>query len=420
MMRTRLPLAPLQVAHDSFMPTLSPQLIAFTIVGVLAVVGLTVYFFRHRSMYAGYEPLEVDARGIVGALRGEMFRDGDDLVMTGNFANLPTIVRFSNADNTPGLQVRMQAPATFAMTVAPSAAPPTGGKRMPLQGADPTFDSRFVVRSDQPMEARLFLTPGVLGNLKKLCCSSGTFVNTSQGALELTETVIPPTSTRHHVVEHLKQMAALVESLRSMPGSDTVKVAAFKRERHITVRIAIAVGVIAAAIVVFTATTTRPVPTTEVVVPDGMIPNEATLISDVNSWRMATPADFDPSLVNWMRNNRLEPAGRVAADFSGSGLGTDVAYLLVKDDGTRRLVILCGGVVRYDAQFSPLAGIAPLRHNDISAINWTHNQPPPEVDGDGLLLVRTAADGASGFSVFLRHNTPIFTSTAKWDSINLP
>ena len=49
-----------------------------------------------------------------------MFRDGNDLVLVGNFNSRPTQVRFSYDENTPGLNVRMQAPVSFTFSVVPA------------------------------------------------------------------------------------------------------------------------------------------------------------------------------------------------------------------------------------------------------------------------------------------------------------
>src|SRR5437588_5660123 len=150
--------------------TLSPAQLALTIVGVTAVIGLIVFFVRRRSLYAGYEEYEGEARSLAHLLGGELFRDGGDLVVFGNYQTLPTQVRFSNSDVTPGLQMRVQAPATFPLTVAPVAVTDLPG-RVVARANDPQFDTRFTIRSEQPLDARLFLSPPTLLTIRKLCCS---------------------------------------------------------------------------------------------------------------------------------------------------------------------------------------------------------------------------------------------------------
>src|SRR5437899_11544396 len=101
-----------------------PLQLALLIIGALSVIGLVIFFVQNRRTFAGYEEFSSDARKLSRMLRGELFRDGDDLVMAGNYNGMATVVRFSNSDNTPGLNVRVQAPASFTLAVTPQGAEP--------------------------------------------------------------------------------------------------------------------------------------------------------------------------------------------------------------------------------------------------------------------------------------------------------
>src|SRR3954465_2202457 len=159
-------------SQNGSMSSLSPPQIAFLIAGTLSVVGLVYSLFHLRTTYAEYEELAPEARSIARSLRGgDIFRDGDDLVMSGNYGRLPVIVRFSNSDNTPGLSLRVQAPATFTLAATPTGGIDIGTGRL-LPTGDALFDSRFSLRSEQPNEARIFLSRTVVAILKRLCCSS--------------------------------------------------------------------------------------------------------------------------------------------------------------------------------------------------------------------------------------------------------
>src|SRR5438105_7882701 len=108
---------------------LSPIAIALVIIIVLGVVGAIISLFRGRTTFSGYEDLAPDARAIAKALTdSEVFRDGGDLVVSGNFQKLPTIVRFSYDENTPALNIHMKAPATFTLSVVPKGARATEGR----------------------------------------------------------------------------------------------------------------------------------------------------------------------------------------------------------------------------------------------------------------------------------------------------
>ncbi len=403
------------------MSSLTPPQLALLIVGVLAAVGIVVAIMRDRRTYAGYEEYGAEARTLAKALKGELFRDGEDLVMSGTFGKLPTIVRFSNSELTPGLQVTMQAPASFTLSVTPVGTEGAAGRSV-VRSSDPGFDQRFAMRSDQPHEVRMFLDPRTLTGLKRLCCSNKTSVNLMIGSVELTEMIIPEPEPAKHVLDHLKQMSGLAESLRAMPGAESVKLVPFKRERQVLGRAMIVIGLVATAVYVLTTTniSERPQTSADVAVyPAGIVPAEGVLIRDVKKWRLADENDFDGTTRGLLRSNGKEVTGRMVGDFSGSGLGNDVAYLLVGEDGSRRVVLICKNNVRYDAKFPNVGGIARIAKDSISNINWEAGSAPEPVDGDGLLLVRHVGDSTSAMVLFIRGNTTVFGTPKQYDSITL-
>src|SRR5260370_31745036 len=213
----------------------TPQ-IALLIVGALSAVGLVAILVRNSRTYSGYQEFAGEARFVARAMKADVFRDADDLVLSGNFGKLPAIVRFSNADNTPGLNIRVQAPATFTLSVTPKKAIDTGVGRVVGRTDDPQFDARFTIRSGQATEARLFLTPRTVALLKRLSCSSETHISITSGMVELSEMAIPVPGTAHHIIEHLKQISTLAEGLGEMPGAEKVNVVPFNRERHLAMR----------------------------------------------------------------------------------------------------------------------------------------------------------------------------------------
>src|SRR5207247_8563205 len=68
---------------------LPPIAFALLVVVVLGVVGAVISVFRGRSSFGGYEDLAPDARAVAKSLTdSEVFRDGSDLVVSGNFQKL--------------------------------------------------------------------------------------------------------------------------------------------------------------------------------------------------------------------------------------------------------------------------------------------------------------------------------------------
>lgn len=408
------------------MGSLPPLLLAGLIVAAVTLVGGIIALVRSKTTFTGYEDILPDVRVIAKALdSSQIFRDGGDLVIAGNYQKLPAIVRFSYDENTPGVNIHMKAPATFTMSVVPKGERATEG-RVVVRTPDEMFDARFTTRSDNPTQAKMFVGGKVVGQmLQKLCCSSKTFFTVTQGALELSELVIPMPYTGRHISDHLDAMRKLAREVEAMPGSESVKIRAMQREGSSwLVRAAVIAGAIAAVVTVVVATREYGKPREEDQVnaadrtPEGVLPLEAPLIPGVSRWRLAQPEDFNRNAAGWMRGSGEQPAGRLAADFRGSGNARDAIYVLVNDEGMVRVVMLANGVNRYDVQYEQLGIAARVPKGLAGKIEWAAApvQPP---DGDGLLIVRSGNDPASGVVLFLSGTKIVSGAPVNYQRIDL-
>lgn len=402
-----------------------PLVIAVGIVVAVAVLGMVIALFRGKSTFSGYEYLAPEVRVIAKSFtQSEIFRDGNDLVVSGNFQKLPTIVRFSQDENTPGVNINMKAPATFTMSVVPKGARATEG-RVLVRTPDEMFDARFVTRSDNPTQAKMF-TSGktVMQALQKVCCSAKTFFTVTPGAVELSELTIPEPYTSRHITDHIGQLGQLARQLGEMPGSESMKVRAMQREGSSwLVRGAVAVGAVAAVITVVAATQDFGKPTLvdishDKALPAGVLPADAAFITKLDGWRLAQPSDFSGAGAAWLRDNDKQPAGRIEGDFTGTG-GSDAAYLLVNDSTGRRRVVLVGhGSEFFDVEFPQVAafGIMPRRLAD--AVEWSAPpiQPP---DGDGLVIVLNGDDPNSSTVLFLKDQRLLSAKPADYQRVRL-
>jgi hypothetical protein len=404
------------------MGSFSPLQIALLIVAALSIMGVVIVFVSSRMTYSGYADIVNDVRRLARAMHGKIFRDGPDVVISGTYERLPAVVRFSNEENSPGLNIRIQAPATFLLSVVPAGAQVGEGGRNLVKTADELFDSRFNTRTDQPTQANMFINKQVTGLLQLLACSKNTYLSVGNGAIELSELVIPDSNPGEHAIEHLKSLAKLSQALHRMPGSDRVKPMTFERGHHIAARTAMVVGAVVALVSVFAATR---LPNRESVsgvnqtLASGILPMDAARISNAKDWRAATADDFDPAAVSWLRGNRKQPAGRIVGDFSGKGTGRDVAYLLVGAEGARRVVLLADNENRYDTRF-PYIGLAVrVPKESVNSIEWAGGTAPEGVDGDGLLLLRKPDDPSSAIVLFLSGRGIVSASPANYQNISL-
>lgn len=414
-----------------------PVALALLILLVVSAVGFLIHTFRRGKTFTGYEELTGDAQHIAKAVDGEIFRDGNDLVISGNYRHMPAIVRFSYDENTPGLNLHMKAKATFTMSVVPKGERASEG-RVQVRTPDDMFDARFVTRTDHPTQAKMFVGGKVVSQqLQKLCCSSHTFFTITTGAMELSELTIPKPYTGHHVTDHLEAMSKLATQLEDMPGAETIKVHKLEKERSNIIRGAIVVGAIAAVITVYAATSgpRGEVPVQELGAdtqppPAGIMPVEAALIRKVNEWRVMRAEDFGPNAGGWIRDKELELTGHLPGDYSGRKTGRDVAYVLAPAArlpegarpvtlGHRRVVLLVEGVNLYDAEYPGLAGVARIPKESIADIDWGKNPPQDDPEGDGLLLIRKENDQTSGLVLFASQKRIVSAVPVNYTQIRL-
>jgi hypothetical protein len=406
------------------MGSLSAGQITLLIVGGLAAAGVIISLIRSRATFAGYHDLAEEVGRLKQAIGGDVFRDGSDVVVAGTYYHTQCVVRFSNAEHTPGVNIRMPAAATFQLSVAHAGARVgSEGGRILVRTGNGNFDHRFATRTDHPTEAKLFLQSSAAEHLQKLACSNNTLVSISKGTIELSELVIPMPNTCSHVLEHLESMSELAERLRAMPGSDRVKLVTFKRERQVAGRIAIAVGVVVALGSVFAATKVPSQPAFSEVnatMANGIPPADALLVRDAQRWRVAGANDLDATAAAWLSGHGQQAAGRIEADFSGMGSPTDVAYLLIGPDGRRRIVIVAQHTTRLDGEMVDVGLIARVRKNAIPDIQWKGGKAPEDILGDGLLVVQGKGDTQSSVVFFLKSSGTVSGAPADYQQISLP
>lgn len=404
------------------MPSLSPIQIAIVIIATVTLVGLIITTMRKSTMLAGYGDYRADIEKLARSLRTEMFRDGDDVVLTGNHKNKPIQIRFSYSETTPGLNIRMQAPVSFTFSVVPKGAPSTEG-RVLVRTGDDMFDARFSARTDHPTQAKMLVTSKAMRlQMEKLCCSSKTFLTLTTGSIELSELIIPHASTARHVLDHLDSMAILADAVDDIPGAEKIKIVPYRREKSTPVfRIAIAMGIITALIVVFVMRNPEAdAPPTEGGVaasPPGIMPVDVPLIIKADRWRAAEATDFAPEAANWIRSYGLQPVGRFELDTNRTDL-TDIAYFLATDDGQRRVVLLQDRVNIYDSVFNDLVGVARIPLDSLGSIEWK-KQPSEPPTGDALLLLRGTPGNLRGLVVYPVDGRIITAAPANYANVSL-
>jgi hypothetical protein len=401
--------------------------VAIVIFLALALAIAFAAYGRTMLTFRGYRDVAADARKIAAGLNdSDLFRDGSDLVVAGNYSKLPTIIRFSHHEHTPGLYIRMGAPATLTMNVTPRSAEADG--RVLLRTGNDLFDLRFATRTDHPNQARMLLGGNAaVEAVAQLCCSSKTYLSMAVGSLELSELVIPPWAGQH-VLDHLKAMAALAGALDEMPRAHEVKIREIRPERSaLGLRLAIAGGIVIAIAAVTleirhnsrTAVSAEAPPANDAErAPAGILPADAPFIPGVQKYRVTRGDEFDPAGAAWLRGAGQPVNARITGDFSGTGRGNDVAYVLAAADGGRRVVMLVNGESRYDADYKYVGIAARVPKSQVDRIEWV-GKIPQEVDGDGLLITLKPDDTSAGLVLFSNANRIVSGVPVNYQTIRL-
>jgi hypothetical protein len=391
---------------------MSPLAAVFNIAIIVAIVGIVVYWVRRFAVFRGYKDIQSDVLRIATLLNTQPVREGKDVVVAGYLGWLPTILRFSKQLDTPGLYVQMRVPATFDFTLMPKSSGLQGEGRVLMRTGSALLDKKFNTRSDTPLEVRMVLgTAEAMQSLEQLCCSSQTSVSIKGQTLELSEMSVPA-FTGNHVLDHLHAMNVLASRIREMPGASTIRLQRLPPTGSgWTIRIALSLGLICLVALLFAQPYRHSGADFSVnagASPTGVLPADAERLQRLQGWHVAKVDDFSTSATRFLHERGLPPAGRVSADFTGRGAQDDAAYLLVNSEGQRRVSMLAGGSVAYDAIFPRVDALARIPKQSLAKIKWK-TAPQSDADGDALLVIQDADDPTASL-VLLRHGTDTYSA----------
>jgi hypothetical protein len=393
---------------------MQPLALVLNIAIVVGIIGIIVYWVRRFAVFLGYKAIQPDVLQIAELLKTDPYRERSDIVVAGHYGGFPTIVRFSHRVDTPGLDIQMRVPAIFDFSLTPKAFSSGAEGRVLTRTGSATLDRRFSARTDHPLEFKMLTALGTtLGGLEQLCCSTQTGFVVKDRMMELSELTIPP-FTASHVFDHLQSMITVAKSISAMPGADQVRIEPLpRRGSSWPVRVALAGGLVCLIGLLFTQPYNHTAGANTLVPPNGfssgVAPADAVRIQQLEGWHVARADEFSAAAVRFLREHNLRPSGRIQGDFVGRGSNADSAYLLVDDTGRRRVTLLAGSVVAYDAIFPRADFLARVSKTNLAKIQWDSQAPQLTGDGDGLLVVQNANDPTASI-VLLRHGTQTYSA----------
>ncbi len=390
-----------------------PMMIAGLVVAVMAVAGIVAAVLREMRLFDDFRDIAPGVKTIANQLRADVFRDFEDLVVSGMYKGIPTVIRFTKREHSPamGLYVRIPSPCQFS--IVPKRLAGKAQSAVSLKGR--RLQSEFVAKaaSAEPLEELLERDRNVK-LLEALCCSTSTLLEVNTGRLELLEMEMPEELDRH-VSDHLQAIHEFSEVLAEMPGASEVKVLPLVRQgSSLAVRLAVATCVVVMAISVIATTREHGIALVKAVSEsapvNGVPADDANEIDEMSRWRILKSNEFDGKFAEWLRDAGQQPAARVEFRPVSDGLSRGVAYLLTREDGARRLVVLVDHKPVYDTAFSRLDGIAMVPKTSFPKLKW--GAPAQKTAGDAILMVRDAADPRSAELLFFPNGT-LFSGVPK-------
>lgn len=388
---------------------MSPLAMVLNILVVVGIVGIIVYWVRRFAVFRGYKAIEQDVLKIAEVLKSQPIRQGRDVMLSGYYGGYPAILRFSQRLNTPGLDLQMRVPATFAFTLLPKSASLRGEGRVMMRTGSASLDRKFNARTDQPVELRIFAgTAQARAGLEELCCSSQTGLALKQRVLRLTELTIPE-FTASHVLDHLESMRLLAKRLEDMPGGSEIVIPPLPPAvKSWPIRLALCFGLVALVAILLTqpygaveSSSNKASPANS----SGVEPGDALRMQHLQGWHVAKPGELSETAVRFARNHGAGNPGHIVGDFNGNGAAKDSAYFLISTEGKRRVCLLAGSAVAYDAIFPQLDLLARIPKASFTNIKWM-SPPRSAPDGDALLVIENIEDPSASL-VLLKHGAQI-------------
>ncbi len=375
--------------------------LAIAIALAALVAGITLEWLAGILRMRGYSKVRADVVAIANLLHGKVKRTNGDLLIRGRKGALPVTVTLSNSQSRPAVHIQVPAPGNLSLFCLPKGSQ----SGVPaLEVADPYLAERFSLSSNNPQLARIiFLTPGVVAQLRILCRGSGTLLSLKEGQLEFSDLFIAEQNVAERVQNSLDAMLKMTAAAAQVPGAQPLTARPARswnwfRAAYVTapvLLVGIALGINNRQSHADAAPGSS--------APPGIAEDDAGKIPDLRLWHLVQPGDFDPEASAWLRAKQYEPTGAIHGSFAASS-PHDTAYLLsgLPNSGAQgsRLVVLINGKVRYDLTLPELALAARIPKENISSIEWSGRPPLAKPDGDGILVVRRYQDPSTAVVLY--------------------
>ena len=371
-----------------FVESLSPATSTSVVLLALLMLVTVIYLIRQALIFRGYGQMASQLRGLKAALRSSHIRrENNKVIVSGFHGEWPAILRFSKDETTCDVNLRLSVPSNLSLSVLPRTAT-RGSEKVLMPTDDPALNRRFAVRTDDPRQARLFLShEESLAEIKKLCSTSQAMLTLRSGAINFSERIPNVDNLARRLANRLDSVTVLARLAARMTGSYRIKLEPLPRWGVFTslkvssCLIALAIGWLCFAL--------DRAPNS---VPSGGGVSDILTLSGFQGWHLADDGAFDDRFAYRLMRSNVPLAAHIELRTDQPHESAD-AFFLVSKDGSRRVAIRIKGTILYDSRFVHLAGIVRVPQERMGDVDWAASAAPSEpVESDGLMLVPDAGD----------------------------
>ncbi|MBV8205894.1 MAG: hypothetical protein JO041_03805, partial [Acidobacteria bacterium] len=329
-----------------------------------------------------------------------------ELEIRGLYRQRRASIVLSHHDNAPALTISLEARATFALVLLSNVLKGRNDLLPRTVAATVAgFANTHTAQTDNPGKAvEFFSDPGCSAALKELVTRSPQCFSINEHGLQFSEAVLPDGLERGaaFALEQLWLVAIAAGRHKLLKRADYLVggLGVFVKRRTILAWSPAALALVASAVIA-----TLP---SQAHAPDAAKPDPIAAVPMNRGWRLASAQDFDTPF-RALAGDNLPSEGTVELDPGEGGKPDETAYLLVGNDGSRRLVIMARHGVCYDNRYVQLSGILRIPKEKLPLLAWPATDlPPAGTLRDGLMVVIDPQGSEN--PVFITQNCKVYAA----------
>lgn len=392
----------------------------------IAAVGFAFEFVRARMRLKGFSEVGKDLRTLALDLNGEIDRDGDDLLLRGNYGHWPVMIRFSRSEYEAGVSIQMPVPAHVTLYCYPVGHQGEEGQT-PLAISDERFMAHFRLSTNNtPLDVSMILSsPAVLSELSKIT-DSQTYLTLENRTLELSEAVIVPEHLGSRLMGRVRGMTRIASEAAEVHGSGHIPATHKKPRNYFRFGYMGTAALILIVLAISVFLGRRPAKAEAEVLPKPSamsIPAAlSSQIPQLQGWHVASANEFDVDATAWLQQQGQRPNGHIAANLD-SDQSPDEAYVFKREPGPpgtngSRFVLFIDNKERYDAEMPQIDAVARISKDALGSVEWRGKRVSTPAAG-GVIVIQRYRDPSSAIVFFVSGSKLVSAVPKDFRNMNL-